>query len=70
MNSHGIFDSYPAPTPSMLTSIYYFANKLHSSSKYTLGTYKKKKTTNNKKIILNDGNILATQYAITKRSEI
>jgi len=29
MNSHGIFDSYPAPTPSMLTSIYCIANKLH-----------------------------------------
>jgi len=29
MNSYGIFDSYPAPTPSMLTSIYYVANKLH-----------------------------------------
>jgi len=29
MNSHGSFYLYPAPTPSMLTSIYCVANKLH-----------------------------------------
>jgi len=29
MNSYGIFNLYPTPTPSMLTSIYYIENKLH-----------------------------------------
>jgi len=29
MNSYDIIDLHPAPTPSMFTSIYWVANKLH-----------------------------------------